>query len=392
VSEENPLNNIDSRYSRIISEHREMIASARAFRDWLRDLLSLDLDNLEPHQSKLDKHGPWDFQSPVNPSDVELQTTICVFLLNDYSLRVSCLQHTLSRLVDGAVFHSLGGFSLPSPWCISVISESLDHPGSKNVWRIMRKKMDINPTSSDVLLLSQFPDSFFARDPSGTDSILETTTGTVYPLLDQWRSLFLQPSAPEDQRPDWWAPAKKVGSAIWNLFSRTGSQGNPGADQSSVTSWDIPWREEPELVDQLFEMPALRGVRRRYGRSFAVQSGSVLQEGLGLPAFRKESGNVPAGFIAMVCEHLDKLLRQIREQDLEFPEKRKVTEEKFMELVSELEVTTSGPSELSQLEVRSQIKEWLDGLKQQWDYQPEYLGLDPDSDSGGIGRLARGLD
>jgi hypothetical protein len=139
-------------------------------------------------------------------------------------------------------------------------------------------------------------------------------------------------------------------------------------------------------------MPALRGVRRRYGRSFAVQSGSVLQEGLGLPAFRKESGNVPAGFIAMVCEHLDKLLRQIREQDLEFPEKRKVTEEKFMELVSELEVTTSGPSELSQLEVRSQIKEWLDGLKQQWDYQPEYLGLDPDSDSGGIGRLARGLD
>jgi hypothetical protein len=86
------------------------------------------------------------------------------------------------------------------------------------------------------------------------------------------------------------------------------------------------------------------------------------------------------------------LLRELREQDLEFPEKRKVTEEKFMELVSELEVTTSGPSELSQLEVRSQIKEWLDGLKQRWDYQPEYLGLDPDSDSGGIGRLARGLD
>lgn len=405
MSKEKPLNNIESRYTKIISEHRELVVSARDFRDGLRDHLSLEIGQLKAHQFKRTDRNPRDFLSSVSPPDVELQAAICGFVLNDYSLRVACLDNTLSRLVDGAVFHSLNGFSLPSPWCISVISESLDRQESQQIWSIMREKLEINPTSSDVLLLSQFPESFFESTPSGSESTFKMTTGTVFPLLERWRRMFLHLSATEvmqeggvirsigweSQVQEMGLKVQKMGSRIWNWIG-SGSQGNNAHDHNLDLRWNIPWSEEPELVDQLFEMPALRGVRRRYGRSFAVQSDSVLPESLELPVIRKELGHVPAGFIAMVCEHLEKLLLEIRELDLEFPEKRRVTEEKFMTLVSELEVSISGPSELNQQEVRSQIREWLDGLKQQWEYQPEYLGLDPDGDSAGIGLLSRGLD
>jgi len=413
VSDEKPLNNVESRYTKVISGDRRIVASARSSRDELRVLLSQGFDNLKLSSAKSANQGPLEFPPSGKPFDEKLQSTICTFLLNDYSLRVACLEETLSRLVDGAVFHNLKGFSLPSPWCLSVIFQSLGHRKSDQFWKTMREKLDINPTSSDVLLLSQFPDSFFEGEPSGADSTFKMTTGTVFPLLKQWRRMFLHLSATEEMQEGdvirsfgWGSVVKKVrsdvkklgfqvkemGSRIWNRQFDSGSQENTAPDHRLDLSWNIPWSEAPELVDQLFEMPALRGVRRRYGRSFAIQSGSALPQSLELPAIRKESGHVPAGFIAMVCEHLEKLLLEIREQDLEFPEKRRITEEKFMTLVAELEVSISGPSELNQQEVRSQISEWLDGLKQQWEYQPEYLGLDPDGDPAGIGLLSRGLD